>query len=78
MSRPRLLEIVSLARDIPAHGLKAGAEGTVLGLYEPDGLEVEFLDALGEHIAVLTLEDSDIRSATDGGPTASPRPHPSR
>ena len=78
MSRPRLLDIVALAHDMPAHGLKAGAEGTVLGLYEPNGVEVEFLDSDGEHIAVLTLVDSDIRSATDGGPTASPRPHPSR
>ena len=60
MSRPRLLEIVSLARDIPAHGLKAGAEGTVLA-----GVHIELT---GEDVTECTggargISDDDLSRA---------------
>ena len=59
--RFRSLEVVVLRNDIDEHGLKAGDTGTVVELYEPDGLEVEFLTGTGETRAVLTLSESDVR-----------------
>jgi hypothetical protein len=66
--RPRLYEVVALARDLPERGLFAGVAGTVLEIYEPDGVEVEFLGKDGEHLAVLTLHDTDVRRRHDDGP----------
>src|SRR6266511_1799723 len=43
----RRLDVVVLERDLPAHGLKRGDLGAVVELYEPDGLEVEFVTASG-------------------------------
>jgi hypothetical protein len=37
------LDTVVLDRDIPEHGLKRGDLGAVVAVYEPDGLEVEFV-----------------------------------
>lgn len=58
-----LLERVILARDLPEHGLRAGDVGVVVELYEPGGLEVEFMSASGDTRAVLTLEVTDVRKA---------------
>ena len=41
----RVLGTVVLARDLDAHGLRRADLGTVVELYEPDGLEVEFVTA---------------------------------
>lgn len=57
----KLLETVVLARDVPEHGLQAGDLGTVVEVYESDGLEIEFLTADGRTQAVLTLEVEDVR-----------------
>jgi hypothetical protein len=59
------LETVVLDRDQPGPGLRKGDLGTVVGLYEPDGVEVEFGTASGRTVAVLTLEDGDLRKVTD-------------
>jgi hypothetical protein len=61
----KLLDSVVLTRDIPDDGLKCGDLGAVVELYEPDGLEVEFVAASGRTRAVLSLRDSDVRPATD-------------
>jgi hypothetical protein len=63
----KLLETVVLARDIPEHGLRAGDLGAVVHIYEPDGIEVEFVTAAGKTQALLTLRATDIRhvEATD-------------
>ena len=55
------LDIVVLRHDIDDHGLKSGDTGTVVELYESDGLEVEFMTGTGDTRAVLTLSESDIR-----------------
>lgn len=55
------LEVVVLRNDIDDHGLKSGDTGTVVELYEPDGLEVEFLTGTGDTRAVLTLSESEVR-----------------
>ena len=65
MSRPEELAVVALKRDLPEFGLEAGHIGTVVFVYEPDAVEVEFFDRDGETHAILTLLDKDIRLASD-------------
>jgi hypothetical protein len=57
----KLLETVVLARDLPQHGLRAGDLGAVVEVYEPDGLEVEFVTASGKTQALITLNVNDVR-----------------
>ncbi len=60
-----ILDTVVLARDVPAHGLKKGDLGAVVALYEPDGLEVEFVTASGRTEFLATLQIGDVRSVGD-------------
>ena len=62
----KLLETVVLNRDLPEHGLKKGDLGAIVQLYEPDGLEVEFVSAAGTTEALLTLKETDVRAVSDG------------
>ena len=57
----KLLDTVVLARDLPQHGLRAGDLGAVVEVYEPDGLEVEFVTASGRTQALITLNVNDVR-----------------
>jgi hypothetical protein len=52
---------VVLAKDLPEFGLRVGDLGTIVAIYEPDGLEIEFIKASGETQAVLTLTETDVR-----------------
>ena len=61
----RVLDTVVLDRDLPDHGLRQGDLGAVVEVYEPDGLEVEFVMASGRPAAVLTLTAQDVRSVAD-------------
>lgn len=61
----RELETVVLERDIPEHGLRKGDLGSVVELYEPDGLDVEFVRASGKTQALVTLRSNDVRSVRD-------------
>jgi hypothetical protein len=61
----RPLETVVLVRDLPEHDLREGDLGTVVAVYEPDGLEVEFVTAAGKTQALLTLSVDDVRSVID-------------
>jgi len=58
-------EIVVLEKDVLAHGLKCGDTGTIVELYEPDGVEVEFVNGAGGTKAVLTLNENDIRHLSE-------------
>ena len=58
----RKLDVVVLEKDLPALGLKRGDLGAVVELYEPHGLEVEFVTASGRTEALATLTESDVRS----------------
>jgi len=58
-------EIVVLEKDEPAHGLKCGDTGTIVEVYEPDGVEVEFINGAGDTKAVLTLKENDIRRLSE-------------
>jgi hypothetical protein len=57
----KFLDRVVLRQDLPEHGLKVGDLGTVVETYEPDGVEVEFMTASGETVAVVTLNERDVR-----------------
>jgi hypothetical protein len=59
------LDTVVLDRDLPDHGLKRGDLGTVVEVYEPDGIEVEFVTASGRTGALLTLRVTDVRHVAD-------------
>jgi hypothetical protein len=59
------LQTVVLNRDLPEHGLRVGDLGAVVQVYDPDGLEVEFVSASGRTEALVTLKDADVRSVAD-------------
>lgn len=63
--RYETLDTVVLARDLPENGLRSGDLGAVVEVYEPDGLEVEFVTASGRTTAVLTLKVQDVRPIAD-------------
>jgi len=62
----KLLDTVVLDRDLPQHGLRAGDLGAVVEVYEPDGLEVEFVTASGKTQALVALNVNDVRPVQDG------------
>lgn len=63
--RFKLLDTVVLDRDMPDRGLRRGDLGAVVEVYEPDGLEVEFVTASGKTEALLTLSVDDVRAVED-------------
>ena len=63
--RFRELDTIVLEKDLPEHGLKRGDLGAVVEVYEPDGVEVEFVIASGKTQALVTLNVSDIRPVGD-------------
>jgi hypothetical protein len=60
-----LLDVVVLDRDLPDQGLRSGDLGTVVEVYPPDGLEVEFFMASGRTQALLSLRVGDVRAVGD-------------
>jgi hypothetical protein len=63
--RYKILDTVVLQKDLPEHGLCKGDLGAVVEVYEPDGVEVEFVTASGKTQALLTLAVRDVRSVED-------------
>lgn len=61
----RILDVVVLDRELPDRGLGKGDLGAVVEVYEPDGLEVEFVTASGKTEALLTLRAGDVRPVAD-------------
>ena len=60
-------KLAVLLRGFPTHGLSAGDVGTVVHAHRGgEGYEVEFVDILGQTIAVLTVEASDLRELRQG------------
>lgn len=58
----RHLDIAALRDDLPGHGLKAGDRGTVVMIYDRGAAyEMEFIDAAGDTIAVLTLQAEQVQ-----------------
>ena len=60
-----VLDTIVLDRDLPDHGLRKADLGAVVEVYEPDGLEVEFVTASGRTAALLTLNARDVRAVAD-------------
>jgi len=60
------LQTVVLNRDLPEYALCRGDLGAVVQVYEPDGLEVEFVSASGRTEALVTLKVADVRAVADG------------
>ena len=61
----RSLDVVVLNEDQPAHGLKRGDLGTIVEVYAPDVVEVEFVTASGRTQALVTLPPSAVREVGD-------------
>lgn len=59
--RYKLLDCVVLLHDLPDLDLRSGDLGTVVEVYGPDGIEVEFVKASGETLAVVTISEKDVR-----------------
>lgn len=51
----KLLDVVALTEDIPEYGLLRGQVGTVVEVYTPDALEVEFCDVHGRTYAMTSI-----------------------
>ncbi|WP_394751786.1 DUF4926 domain-containing protein [Crenothrix sp.] len=60
----KLFDTVILKADIPNKGLCVGDMGAVVELYEPDGLEIEFVTGSGKTQALVTLNIADVRLIT--------------
>ena len=56
-----LLDTVVLERDISEYRLKRGDLGAVVEVYDPDGIEVEFVTGTGRTRALLTLTKDRVR-----------------
>ncbi len=54
--------LLECSTDLSEHGLRAGDLGAVVEVYGEDGVEVEFVRASGQTMALLTLSASDLRS----------------
>lgn len=61
----RPLDVVVLKEDRPAEGLKRGDLGTVVEVYSPTAIEVEFVTASGRTQALVTLPPTAIREVAD-------------
>jgi hypothetical protein len=59
------LDTVVLQRDLPEHGLRRGDLGAVVQVFEPEGLEVEFVRASGRTQALVELTLDDVRAIDD-------------
>jgi hypothetical protein len=55
------LDAVVLTRDLPDAGLREGDLGSVVHVYAPSLLEVEFVRGSGETHALVQIPPSDIR-----------------
>lgn len=63
--RYRVLDVVVLEKEVAERGLRRGDLGAVVQLYEPDGLEVEFVTASGRTEALVTVDVRDVRPVAD-------------
>lgn len=60
----KLLDPVVLKSDVPERGLVKGLLGTVVEVYSPAKVEVEFVTANGRTIALLPLSTHHLRKPT--------------
>ena len=60
MNLPKLLDCVTLRRDLPEFGLRKGHIGTAVEVFGDEALMVEFMDEEGYTVALLTLSMGDV------------------
>jgi len=61
----KLFDTVVLQRNMPDYGIKSGDVGAIVETYEPDAVEVEFVNGTGKTQALLTLKVEDVRPITE-------------
>ena len=61
----KMLDTIVLEKDLTVYGLKKGDVGAVVEVYEPNGLEVEFVTGSGKTQALVTLKVTDVRAIGD-------------
>ena len=61
----KVSDTVVLTKDLPTYGLRSGDLGAVVEVYEPDGLEVEFVTASGKTGALATVRIDDVRRVAE-------------
>jgi hypothetical protein len=77
MKRPKYLGLAVLTRDLPEFRLRAGHVGTVVEVFrQGEAYEVEFLDAEGDTVALLTISAADLRGAAKSDLKHKPWPQP--
>ena len=59
------LDVVVLTRDVSTHRLRRGDLGTVVEIYGPHSIGVEFVAASGRTQALVTLQPTDLRPVAD-------------
>jgi Domain of unknown function (DUF4926) len=69
----KVLDTVVLAAELPEHRLTRGDLGAVVAVHGPNALEVEFVRASGDTIAVVTVKPDQIR-AISGSDVIAVRP----
>ena len=67
MNNIKELDAIALTCDLPENGLKRGDVGTAVLVHgNGEAFEVEFVDYDGRTVALLTLEDVQVRSLHAG------------
>ena len=61
----KVLDTIVLMTELPKYKLRKGDLGAVVHVYEPDGLEVEFVTASGRTEALVTVKVNNVRSVFD-------------
>jgi hypothetical protein len=61
----RVLDTVVLERDIPESGLRKGDIGAIVHIHGDSRLDVEFVRASGQTLALLQLAATDVRALKD-------------
>jgi Domain of unknown function (DUF4926) len=61
----RELDTVVLERDLPTHGLRKGDVGAVVHVHSDAAVEVEFVRASGQTLALLEIATTDLRLVGD-------------
>ena len=61
----RELDTVVLERDIPESGLRKGDIGAIVHIHGDSRLDVEFVRASGQTLALLQLAATDVRPVQD-------------
>ena len=67
MNKIKELDVVALTCDLPEHGLKRGDVGAAVLVHgHGEAFEVEFVDYDGHTVALLTLEEAQLRTLHAG------------